>query len=121
MKRVGFMKNKLSKESKRFYERELRQYWKNKEKLCNLLVKQQNSPKNNFMSSRTIIYLQDRIDYIENTIKQLNDFEKEVFLMIFKENCTWLYCETNKNINKNTYYNIFNKIIYLLAQEFGEI
>ena len=66
------MKNKLSKESKRFYERELRQYWKNKKKLYNLLEKQQNRPKNNFISSRTIIYLQDRIDYIENTIYYYN-------------------------------------------------
>ena len=33
------MKNKLSKESKRFYERELRQYWKDKKKLYNFIRK----------------------------------------------------------------------------------
>ena len=99
----------------------MRQYWKNKRKLNNLLTKQKNSLKNDPISSRTILYLQERIENIESTIERLNDFEKEVFLMIFKENYTWLYCETEKNINKNTYYNIFNKIIYLLAQEFGEI
>lgn len=113
--------NKLTKESKNFYERELRQYWKNKKKLYNLLKRHQNSPKNDFVASRTIIYLQERIEYIETVISQLNTFELEVFFMIFKDNCTWLYCKTKKNIDKSTYYNIFNKSIYMLAKEFGEI
>ena len=113
--------NKLSKESKKFYERELRQYWKNKNKLTNLLTRKEKSLKFDPVSSRTIIYLQERIDYIENVIAQLNSFEKEVFYMIFEKNYSWLYCKTEKNIDKNTYYNILNKSIYLLAEEFGEI
>ena len=56
--------------------------------------------------------------YVEG---ELYVFEKEVFTFIFKNNYTWLYCETHKNIHKNTYYNIFNKAIYKLAKEFGEI
>ena len=113
--------NKLSKESKKFYERELRQYWKNKSKLSNLLTKKEKCLNSDCMSSRTIIYLEERIENIETVINRLTPFEKEVFLMIFKDNCTWLYAKTEKNIDKNTYYNIQNKIIYMLAEEFGEV
>ena len=117
---MALYKNKLNKLSKNFYEREFRQYWKNKDKLNNLLNNKKYLGSQN-ISSRTILYLQERIDNVENTIKQLNTFEQEVFLMIFKENYSWLYCKTQKNIDKNTYYNIFNKAIYILAKEFGEI
>ena len=113
--------NKLSKESKKFYERELRQYWENKKKICILLSKKEKSPEIDCISSRTIIYLQDRINKIESVIIRLKPFEKEIFEMIFKENLDWQYCKTQKNIDKNTYYNIFNKAIYMLAKEFGEI
>ena len=113
--------NKLSKESKNFYDRELRQYWKNKKKLSTLLDKKEKCLDDGSMSSRTIIYLQERIEYVETVIKLLSPFEKEVFFLIFKDNCTWLYCETERNIGKNTYYNIYNKIIYMLAKEFGEV
>ena len=81
--------NKLSKESKKFYERELRQYWKNKSKISNLLTKKEKCLNSDSMSSRTIIYLQERIENIETVINRLTPFEKEVFLMIFKDNCTW--------------------------------
>lgn len=103
-------KYRLSKESKKFYERELHQYWENKKKICNLNK-----------NSRVIIYLQERINYIETVIKKLKPFEKEIFELIFKENADWKYCKVKKNIDKNTYYNILNKAIYLLAKEFGEI
>ena len=112
---------KLSKESKNFYERELHQYWTNKKRLNKLIERHEKGIKKDLISSRTIIYLQERIDNIENVISQLDPFEKEVFTLIFKDNYTWLYCETHKNIHKNTYYNIFNKVIYKLAREFGEI
>ncbi len=115
------LNNKLSKESKKFYERELRQYWKNKEKLGNLLHRKEKQPHGDYMSCRTIIYLCEHIDYIETVINKLKPSEKEIFEMIFKENLGWQYCKTKKNIDKNTYYNIFNKSIYLLAEEFGEI
>lgn len=115
------LNNKLSRESKKFYERELRQYWKNKEKLGNLLSKKEKQLQNDYTSCRTIIYLQEHIDYIETVIRKMKPTEKEIFEMIFKENLDWQYCKTKRNIDKNTYYNIFNKSIYLLAEEFGEI
>ena len=112
---------KLSKESKKFYERELRQYWDNKNKLNSFFIKEEKALKDDLISSRTIIYLKNRIDYIENVINRLTPFEKELFVMIFKRNYNWLYCKTQKNIDKNTYYNTQNKIIYMLAEEFGEV
>ncbi len=115
------LNNKLSKESKKFYERELRQYWKNKQKLSNLLDKKEKQLHGNYMSCRTIIYLHERINCIETVINKLKTSEKEIFEMIFKENLDWQYCKANRNIDKSTYYNILNKSIYLLAQELGEI
>lgn len=109
---------KLSKLSKKFYERELRQYWQNKKRLTNLLNKADKTPKAN---TRAILYMQQRIENVETVIKKLNKSEEEIFLMIFKENSNWLYCKTKRNISKYTYYNVFNKSIKLLAQEFGEI
>lgn len=113
--------NKLPQESKKFYERELRQYWKNKVKLNNLLEKKRKYLENDFRSSRTIFFLQEHIDNIEAVIRRLKPAELEVFEMIFKENLDWLYCKTKRNIDKSTYYKIFNKSIYWLAEEFGEI
>ena len=105
---------KLPKEIKRYYERELKQYSKNKK----ILEKALQGCKTN---TRTILFLENRINNIETVIKQLNDFEQEVFNMIFNKKYDWLYCKTIKQIDKNTYYNILNKCIYMLAQEEGEI
>ena len=105
---------KLPKEIKRYYERELKQYSQNKKRLERALQE-------NRTSTRTILFLENRINNIETVIKQLNDFEQEVFDMIFNKKYDWLYCKTMKNIDKNTYYNILNKCIYMLAQEEGEI
>lgn len=106
--------NKLSKESKKYYERELKQYKENKKRLQQLL----SSKKANM---RVVLFLENRINNIEAVIRQLDSFEKEVFDMIFIKGYDWLYCKEIKNIGKYTYYNILNKIIYMLAKEEGEI
>lgn len=106
--------NKLAKEIKKYYERELKQYSKNKKML-------ETASRNNKINTRTILFLQNRMENIETVIKQLNPFEQEVFDMIFNKKYDWLYCKTMKNIDKNTYYNILNKAIYMLAKEEGEL
>lgn len=105
------MPKRLAKEVKKYYERELRQYWSNKNKLKYL----------DKLNTRTVIFLTERIASIETVINSLDDFEKEVFYLIFKNNASWSYCKNIKNISKTTYYNIFNKCIYMLAEEIGEI
>lgn len=107
------MSNKLSKEVKKRMEREFKQYWDNKKKLEQL--------KQSSQSSRAILLCEERMKYIENVMKQLNPFELQVFHYIFKECCDCIYCETTYNISKSTYYNIYNKSIRLLAEEWGEI
>lgn len=130
----------LNKDLKKRMDRELRQYWTNKKKLERLekdIIDESASgngqPRSNdisnpterkairLMSTRSILYCRERITYIENVIKQLNSFEKQVFLFIFKDGCDWAYCKNVKNIDKSTYYNIYNKCIRLLAEEWGEI
>mgnify|MGYP007060190479 CR=1 FL=1 len=134
-------KYKVPKEVKERMERELRQYWINKKKLEDLKLKIIESSNNSsdtqihsssisdttsqkalkILSTRSILYCEERITYIENVIKKLNPLEQQVFEYIFKNGYDFMYCQTMKNIDKNTYYNVRNKSIYFLAQEWGEI
>ena len=100
----------MQKDLKELMVRELRQYWINKKKVDKL-------SKNT--ATRTFLFYQERLEFIENTIKQLNDYELKIFNYIFKEGCNARYCEMNYNISKSTYYNIYNKAINLLAKEWG--
>lgn len=102
---------KLPKDIKNRMERELRQYYDNKRKLDKLKMK----------STRELLYLEERILYVENVYSRLKPFEQEVYKLIFKEGCDSVYCEVNKGISKSTYYNIINKSIYFLAEEWGEV
>jgi hypothetical protein len=108
---------KLPKELKNKMERELRQYYYNKKKLDRLKA----TLLNNNISSRSLLYLEERLQYVENAYKRLKPYEQKVYDLIFKDCCDPLYCETNEGISKSTYYNIFNKSIYYLAEEWGEI
>lgn len=130
---------KLPKELKNRMEKELRQYWDNIKKIERLereIIEESNKvgqETNNIssdptgqkaiklLSTRSLILLNERILYVSRVIGRLKPFEREVFYLIFKENYDCLYCQTIRNINKNTYYNIYNKSIYYLAEEFGEI
>ena len=105
---------KLSKEMKKLMDREFRQYKDNK---CLLnRIKQENK-----IPSRAVLICEDRMKYIENIYKRLTPFEKQVFEYIFYKNYDWAYCESNFNISKSTYYNIYNKCINFLAAEWGEV
>lgn len=73
------------------------------------------------MSTRALIIAKRRIDYIGNAIKRLNEEDKEVFELIFRDGYSQKLAYTIKGISKDTYYSVFNKIIYLVAIEFGEI
>lgn len=109
---------KLPKDIKNLMERELRQYYYNKKKL-EILKKQ--FEKASPGGSRRLEYLEERLYYVENVYKRLKPFEQDVYNLIFKEQCNATYCQIIKNIDKTTYYNIFNKSIYYLAEEWGEI
>ena len=112
------MKYKLSKDVKRNMERELRQYYTNKKELEDL---KKGIDGSNTICTRRFLYLERRIIYVENVFNKLDSSEQEIYNYIFKLGYNWLYCQMNKNITKDTYYNVFNKATYLLAQEWGEI
>lgn len=121
---------KLPKELKNRMERELRQYYDNKKKLDRLknsIIQEKNVSKDptghkvsTFENTRSLVYLEERLHYVENVYQRLNPFEQEVYDLIFKQKANVVYCE-NKNISRSTYYNIMNKSIYYLAEEWGEI
>lgn len=71
--------------------------------------------------TRRLLFIEHKLNCVENAYNQLDTFEKEVYDYIFKKHYSWLYCESVKQINKNTYYHVYNKSLYLLAKEIGEI
>ena len=121
---------KLPKEIKNRMERELRQYYDNKKKINRLktmfaeekpISSDPTGQKvSSFENTRSLVYLEERIHYVENVYKRLSPFEQEVYNLIFKERANVLYCE-NRSISRSTYYNILNKSIYYVAEEWGEI
>ena len=94
-------------------EREIKQYEHNVKKLEYL--------KGKTASTNRLFYLEERILCVKNAYNRLNENEKKIYDLIFKSSCNWLYCQTMYNIDKDTYYNVFNKSVYFLAEEFGEI
>lgn len=125
---------------KQSVKNELYQYWKNEELLEGLKkdiiessIKNDGQPRGNMtsntteqkaikiISNRRIIETEKRINYIKEAVKKLNEEEKEVFEIIFREGYNQRLAETQKYISKHTYYNTIDKIVYFTALEFGYI
>ena len=85
---------KLPKELKNKMERELRQYYYNKKKLDRLKA----TLLNNNISSRSLLYLEERLQYVENAYKRLKPYEQKVYDLIFKDCCDPLYLRVIKTI-----------------------
>lgn len=138
MSRVSY---KVPRWVKKKMENELYQYWDNQKELKELQDDIINSspeppdgqPRGNLTgnsteqktikmrTSRTILTIERRLKYIENATDRLNEEEKKVFEIIFKEKHNQKMAETYKYISSDTYYNVYRKIIYYTAVEFGEI
>ena len=75
----------------------------------------------NSLSTRAYIVAVRRISYVESAMKRLTKEDKEVVELIFRDGFSQPKAEIEKNISYSNYYNVFNKIIYYTAIEFGEI
>lgn len=126
---------------KKKIEDELYQYWDNKKELQemqrNILDESpappDGQPRGNKTSNpteqkairlrttRSILAVERKLGYIDKAIKRLNAEEKEVFEIIFKDRYNQKMAEVYKYIQKDTYYGVYNKIVYYTAVEFGEI
>ena len=73
------------------------------------------------MSTRAYLVAKRRLDYINNAMRRLNAEDTKVVEYIFRDGYTQIRAEIDKGISYDTYYNVFNKIIYFTAKEFGEI
>ena len=71
------------------------------------------------LNSRAILVTANKIMQIENVIKMLNESEKEVFNLIFKERLNNIQVYERKKIGRYTYYNVKNKVIWLVSIEMG--
>ena len=103
---------KLNQDLKKRMEREIRQYDNNKNKIEKMKSQ---------LSTRQLLYLEERLQHVKTAYERLKPNEQEVYDLIFKKGCNWLYCQTMYSIDKTTYYNVYNKSLYLLAQEWGEV
>lgn len=138
---MGRVNYKVPNYVKKKISAELYQYWDNKKELEELQrdileespAPADGQPRGNSTSdptaqkaiklrtSRTILAVERRLKYVENAIARLDESEKEVFYIIFKEKHNQKMAETYKFISYDTYYNVYRKIIYYTALEFGEI
>lgn len=73
------------------------------------------------LNSRAILVTANKIMQIENVIKMLNEDEREVFEIIFKDRMSNVQANLRKGIGKHTYYDFRNNIIKLTAIEMGYI
>lgn len=132
---------KVPKWVKKKIENELYQYWDNQKELLemqqDILDESPNppdgQPRGNATSNpteqktiklrttRSILAIERKLGYIEKAVARLNKEEQEIFEIIFKEKHNQKMAETYKYISKDSYYNTYNKIIFLAAVEFGEI
>lgn len=138
MSRINY---KVPRWVKKKMENELYQYWDNKKELEEMqkdIIESSpeppdGQPKGNSTSNpteqkaiklrttRSILAIERKLKYIENAVARLNEEEKRIFEIIFKERHNQKMAETYKYISKDTYYNTYNKIIYYTAVEYGEI
>lgn len=75
----------------------------------------------NKTSTRRLLTIESRLKAIEKVFDRLIEEDMEVVKLIFKEGKSQIYTEMHNNISKDTYYNVMNKTIWLVAKEFGEI
>ena len=73
------------------------------------------------LNSRAILVTANKIMQIENVLRMLNNNEKDVFEIIFKERLDRIQAYTQKNIPYNMYYNVRKKVIWMVAYEMGFI
>lgn len=138
MSRINY---KVPRWVKKKMENELYQYWDNKKELEEMqkdIIESSpeppdGQPKGNSTSNpteqkaiklrttRSILAIERKLKYIENAVARLNEEEKRIFEIIFKERHNQKMAETYKYISSDSYYNVYRKIIYYTAIEFGEI
>lgn len=138
MSRINY---KVPRWVKKKIENELYQYWDNKKELEEMqkdIIESSpeppdGQPKGNSTSNpteqkaiklrttRSILAIERKLKYIENAVARLNEEEKRIFEIIFKERHNQKMAETYKYISSDSYYNVYRKIIYYTAIEFGEI
>lgn len=106
---------KLPLHIKNYVKQELYDFKKNK-KLLEAL--QKNSSET---TTRTLLIATQKINLIENVIKNLSKEEQELVEIIFFKRNNQVRAETYYYISKDAYYNIMNKMLYLTAIEFNLI
>lgn len=73
------------------------------------------------LNSRAILVIANKIMQIENVQKMLNDYEKKVFEVIFKDKKNSTEAYIKNNITKDMYYTVRLKILWITAIEMGYI
>ena len=108
---------KIDKHIKKYITAELYNYEDNKKKLTKVVVN--NNDKT--LTTRAILIATEKTKNIERALDNFNEQEKRDIEKIFFKGHSQIYAEMNDGISKDMYYHLKDKMIYLTAQEYGQI
>ena len=108
---------KIDKHIKKYITAELYNYEENKKKLDKFVIK--NNDKS--ITTRAILIATEKVKNIERALSQFNEQERKDIEKIFFKGHSQIYAELNDGISKDMYYHLKDKMIYLTAQEYGQI
>ena len=103
-------KYKLPIEVRNKVKQELYEYKKNKKRLENI-------NEDTGIDTRALLIAYKRIEQIETVLNSLNKEDREAAELIFISKCKRERAEVEQGISKAAYYNVMNKVIYLVALE----
>lgn len=108
-------KYKVPRAIRGFIKTEIKEYPENKKEYC-ILVKS-----GNIETTRDMIKVKSRLDSIERVFNSLDEQERKEAELIFFSHYTREGLEVAHGITTRVYFRLKNKIIYLVAREYGLI
>jgi len=108
---------KLDKHIKKYITAELYNYEENKKKIIKFVADKNDKS----ITTRGILIATEKVKNIERALDQFNEQEKRDIEKIFFKGHSQIYAEMNDGISKDMYYHLKDKMIYLTAQEYGQI
>jgi hypothetical protein len=108
---------KIDKHIKKYITTELYNYEDNKKKIGKFVADKNDKS----ITTRSILIATEKVKNIERALEKFSGQEKEDIKKIFFKGHSQIYAEINDGISKDMYYHLKDKMIYLTAQEYGQI
>ena len=131
---------KIDKHIKKYIMSELYNYEENKKKIANIrsdiideTTISDGQPRGNetsdtvakktekLLTTRALLIATEKVNNIKRALDKFNEQEQKDIENIFFKGHSQIYAEMNDGISKDMYYHLKDKMIYLTAQEYGQI